>query len=93
MYQNRSTYYNSGKPLNLYYYRDIDQKEIDLLIVEDNTIFPIEIKKNKNPQDVGKDLGVLNKYKLKVAPMIVLCMSEELLPINRNIYLCPITKI
>ncbi len=87
------SYYNSGKPLNLYYYRDIDQKEIDLLIVEDNTIFPIEIKKNKNPQDVGKDLGVLNKFKLKVAPMIVLCMSEELLPINRNIYLCPITKI
>ena len=87
------SYYNSGKPLNLYYYRDIDQKEIDLLIVEDNTIFPIEIKKNKNPQVVGKDLGVLNKYKLKVAPMIVLCMSEELLPISRNIYLCPITKI
>lgn len=28
------SYYNSGKPINnLYYYRDIDKKEIDLLIV------------------------------------------------------------
>lgn len=87
------TYYNSGKPLNLYYYRDVDKKEIDLLIVEDDTIYPIEIKKSKNPQDVGKVLGVLNKYKMKVAPMIVLCMSEELIPFNRDVYLCPVTKI
>lgn len=87
------SYYNSGKPLNLYYYRDIDQKEIDLLIVEDETIYPVEIKKSKNPSDVGKNLNVLNKFKLKVAPMIVVCMSEDLIPLNRNIYLCPITKI
>ena len=87
------SYYNSGKPLNLYYYRDIDQKEIDLLIVEDETIYPVEIKKSKNPSDVGKNLNVLNKFKLKVAPMIIACMSEDLIPLNRNIYLCPITKI
>ena len=87
------SYYNAGKPLNLFYYRDIDQKEIDLLIVEDNTIFPIEIKKNKNPGDAGKNLNVLNKFKLSVAPMIVICMSDEIVPLNRNVYLCPITKI
>ena len=87
------SYYNSGKPLNIYYYRDIDQKEIDLLVVENNTIYPIEIKKSKNPIVIDKILRVLDKYKLKVAPMVILCMSEELIPLNRNVYLCPITKI
>ncbi len=87
------SYYNAGKPLNVFYYRDVDQKEIDLLIVEDNTIYPIEIKKNKNPSEVGKNLSALNKFKMNIAPMIVLCMSDELIPFNRNIYLCPITII
>lgn len=35
------SYYNSGKPINnLYYYRDIDKKEIDLLIVTADAISP-----------------------------------------------------
>ena len=34
---------------DLYYYRDIDKKEIDLLIVDANCIYPIEIKKAKSP--------------------------------------------
>ncbi len=41
------SYYNSGKPLDLYYYRDIDKKEIDLLIVKNNMIYSIEIKKKR----------------------------------------------
>lgn len=87
------SYYNSGKALNLFYYRDIDQKEIDLLVVENNTIYPIEIKKNKNPGELGKNLRVLNKFKMNVAPLIVICMSDELIPLNRDVYLCLLTKI
>lgn len=41
------SYYNSGKPVDLYYYRDIDKKEIDLVIIKGNKIYPIEIKKSK----------------------------------------------
>lgn len=36
--------FNAGKPADLFYYRDIDRKEIDLLIVEGDTMYPIEIK-------------------------------------------------
>lgn len=36
--------FNAGKPADLFYYRDIDRKEIDLLIVEGNAMYPIEIK-------------------------------------------------
>lgn len=87
------SYYNNGKPLNIYYYRDIDQKEIDLLIVEDDTIYPIEIKKNKNPSVNANISNVLYKYKMNVAPLLILCMTEEILPISKDIYMCPIFKI
>ena len=43
------SYYNAGKPVDLYYYRDIDKKEIDLLILKGNKAYPIEIKKSKEP--------------------------------------------
>ena len=41
------SYYNAGiNPKDyLYYYRDIDKKEIDLLVVENGMIYPVEIKK------------------------------------------------
>lgn len=83
------SYYNAGKHPDLYYYRDIDGKEIDLLIVEGNDVYPIEIKKSKNPANPDKNFGVLDKLKMNIKPGIVICMANELLPFNRNTWLCP----
>ncbi|MGM9946919.1 ATP-binding protein [Floccifex sp.] len=87
------SYYNAGKEMNLYYYRDIDQKEIDLLIVDAQSIYPIEIKKAKNPSNPDKNISALNKFGLKVEPMIVLCMADDLYPLNKNCWLYPVSKI
>lgn len=84
------SYYNAGKHPDLYYYRDIDGKEIDLLIVEGNDVYPIEIKKSKNPANPDKNFGVLNKLKMNIKPGIVICMVNELLPFNRDTWLCPV---
>ena len=86
-------YLNAGKRPDLYYYRDIDKKEIDLLQIIGNDIYPIEIKKSKNPDHPDKNFGVLQKLKMNVKPGIVLCMSDEMIPYNRDCWLCPITKI
>lgn len=83
------SYYNAGRHPDLNYYRDIDGKEIDLLIVEGNDVYPIEIKKSKNPANPDKNFGVLNKLKMNIKPGIVICMANELLPFNRNTWLCP----
>ena len=88
------SYYNAGKQINdLYYYRDIDKKEIDLLIVKADSIYPIEIKKNKEPNKPDKHFVVLNKFGLEVKTGIVICMSDEIKPINRNCYLVPVSLI
>ncbi|HCS74057.1 MAG TPA: ATPase [Clostridiales bacterium] len=87
------SYYNAGKPSNLYYYRDIDKKEIDLLIIEENRLYPIEVKKSKQPSNPEKNFSVLYKYKLDVQPGIVICMSDELIPYNREVWYCPISVL
>lgn len=87
------SYYNAGKRPNLYYYRDVDGKEIDLLIVEGNRVFPIEVKKARNPKAPDKNFSVLSKLPLEVQPGIILCMTEELIPVNRDVWLCPVWAI
>ena len=83
------SYYNAGRRPDLYYYRDIDGKEIDLLIAQGNDIYPIEIKKSKNPANPDKNFKVLDKLKMNVKPGLVICMADELLPFNRHTWLCP----
>lgn len=36
------SYYNAEKPVDLFYYQDINKKEIDLLIIEGDKLYPIE---------------------------------------------------
>lgn len=84
------SYYNAGKPADLFYYRDIDKKEIDLLIIEGDKLYPIEIKKSKEPSKPDKNFGVLERLGMDVQPGIVLCMSDELVPYNRTTWYCPV---
>lgn len=88
------SYYNAGKPVNnLYYYRDIDQKEIDLLFVDAISIYPVEIKKNKVPNHPDKNFSVLDKFGLEVKPGLIICLTDELIPYNKKCWLCPINVI
>ncbi len=84
---------NFGKEPNLYYYRDIDKKEIDLLMVGANQLYPIEIKKAKSPSDPDRNFSVLDKFGLQTMPGLILCMADELFPLKRDTWLCPITLI
>ena len=43
------TYLNCGKEPYLYYYRDKDAKEIDIVLEHDGVLNPMEIKKTSNP--------------------------------------------
>lgn len=87
------SYYNAGKPCDLFYYRDIDRKEIDLLIAEGDKLYPIEVKKAKSPANPDRNFSVLNQFKRDVQPGVILCMSDELIPYNRDAWLCPISAL
>lgn len=77
--------------MSLYYYRDKDQKEIDLIYIEGDILYPIEIKKAISPNNPDKNFNVLNKYSKNIATGLVICMTPKLQPINRNCWLCPVS--
>lgn len=90
------SYLNNGKEVNnrLYYYRDNNQKEIDLLIIENGTVYPIEIKKNANPGiDAIKHFNVLENFNLNIGEGAVICLCQSPKPLNKNVTLYPLNYI
>jgi predicted AAA+ superfamily ATPase len=84
------SYYNAGKRPLIYYYRDKDQREIDLIIHENDTLYPIEIKKSGNPsKDAIKHFNVLANTNVKIGNGSVICLSNDLLPIDKKNWFVP----
>ena len=70
---------------HLYYYRDNNGKEIDLLIIYDNVIYPIEIKKSASPKiDTIKNFDVVKKFGVQVGNGGVICMKQDIFPIDKG---------
>ena len=89
----KSYYSNYKDTSNIYYYRDKDQYEVDLIIEEFDSIYPIEIKKGINPISSNKKFKVLEKYKKKINIGLVIDSSNKVFPINDEVYYCPIDII
>ena len=79
---------------HLFYYRDNNGKEIDLIIIYKNTVYPIEIKKSANPRvDAIKNFDIVNRFGINIGNGGVICMKENLFPIDNNNYYIPIELI
>ena len=90
------SYTNNGKDprTRLYYYRDKNQKEIDLLIFYDNTVYPVEIKKSANPGKTAiKNFEVIKNIETEKGNGVVLCMMENIMAIDENNYYVPIEYV
>lgn len=88
------SYQNSAKTPFIYYYRDKDMKEIDLLIEADGKLFPIEIKKTASPTpQLIRVFKTLDKGNVKRGNGAVLCMKEKLMALDRQNYIIPISLI
>ena len=82
--------YNVNPKETLFYYRDIDKKEIDLLYVKEHTLYPIEIKSGSSPSNPTKNFMVLGKYKMDIASGIVIDTCDKIRPINDFAYFYPV---
>lgn len=90
------THLNSGKTLkSLYFYRDKDKKEIDLIIEENNTLYPVEIKMTANPtKAMAKNFDVLNKISDKqIGNGIILCQYDKKTYLKEDLIALPIEYI
>ena len=88
------SYYNAGKRPPIYYYRDTDGKEIDLVLEANGILYPIEIKKTGNPgKDSCKNFSVLQNSGKIVGEGAVICMYKNVTPIDGNNWAVPVWLI
>lgn len=100
------SYLNAGKEPPVFYYRDKDQKEIDLLIYQNGAVSPIEIKKAAspsrtatrnfdvlNPVQEPQNFGGLAELKVSIDTGNVICMAKELLPLDQRNWCVPVWLI
>ena len=90
----RKSYLNHGKEAFIYYYRDKDAKEIDLVLEQDGELHPIEIKKSANPaSEILRVFPVLDKSSLKRGNGAVICLKTDLSAFNKENYIVPVWMI
>lgn len=99
------SYLNAGQKPPLYFYRDSNKKEIDVIIYQDGTVTPIEIKKNSAPKNAVKNFSVLAPIerdpaeddvfsgtahlKVNIGTGAVICMSADLIPVDKKNWYVP----
>ncbi len=85
------SYWHHGRRAPFYHYRDKDQKEVDLLIVQDGVIYPLEIKKSAMPRrDDVRHFRALERLKIPVGPGALLCLVSQPLPLTPTAQAVPV---
>jgi len=90
------SYYNDGivKP-PLYYYRDTDKNEIDLVIADGDYLHPVEIKTSSDPTKfmVKAFRQLENIPDKKIGTGAVVCLAKERLPLTDDVWILPVHMI
>lgn len=78
----------------LAYYRDNNGKEIDLIIIENGILYPIEIKKSADPgQEALKNFSVLHSFPNRIGEGAVICLSSVSYPLDARNKIVPISML
>lgn len=77
---------NNGEEPPIYFYRDKDKYEIDLLIEQNNILYPVEIKKTATPSsDDAKNFFITKRIKnIKIAQGIIICNCSQVLNVKNK---------
>ena len=75
-------------------YRDKDGKEIDLIFYKNNKLYPFEIKKTASPNsDMIKNFKELQKTKKEIGTGGIICFYDELMHLDKNNYIIPVSSV
>ncbi len=87
------SFYNAGidPKIYLYFYRDKDNNEIDLIINYNGRLHPIEIKKNSNPtiHDIKAFRFIENNEDYKRGNGAVICTNDAVVPLTEQDSIMP----
>ena len=88
------SYKNNNESCRFYYYRDSNQNEIDLIMLKNGVLTPIECKTGVkfNSSNV-KSFKQLNKTKYEIGTGCIICNTDTIYKVDDNVYAIPITSI
>ena len=88
------SYQNAGLEPFVYYYRDKDNKEIDIVLERNGTLYPLEVKKTMMPDKRWTNVfGLLDKTSLKRGTGGILCLSDKFTAFDRDNLIIPVWEI
>lgn len=86
------SYKHQGEEANIYYYRDKDKREIDIIIEKNQKLYPCEIKKTSNPnKQMIKNFSIIPEDRLGSGAL--LCLSQDYYPITEKVTAVPVYYI
>ena len=89
------SYKNNNKKTNFYYYRDVDQREIDLVILEGGVLQFVECKGgiSYSKSDI-KAFDILKKNtKYQVGASAIVCATNDIYSVDKDVYCLPLGSI
>ena len=85
---------NNAVNAGFFYYRDKDWNEIDLVVLKDGTLYPVEIKTGtKYDSKAVKAFRKLEGSRYRIGPGVVVCNTESVYPVTDNVYAVPISAL
>lgn len=85
------SYWHNAKQPHFYFYRDVDRNEIDLVIEEGDSFYPVEFKKTGTPShSASKSFHLLENLGKKVGHGAVICFVEKDVPLSRDVTAIPV---
>jgi len=83
-------YSYAGDKVNLNFYRDTNQKEIDLVVEQDGVLHPLEIKRGTNPdRKAVRTFRLLDGAHMPVGSGGIVCMTDRPFPLDEQNSLIP----
>lgn len=84
------SYWHNGREAPFFFYRDTDQREVDLLIEVGDTLYPVEFKKTATPsRHVPRQFAALGRLGRKIGEGAVLCLTTKDVPLVEGITAIP----
>lgn len=88
------SWWHNGLNPNIFFYRDRDQREIDLLIERDGQLYPLEIKLGATPnRSWTRTFGSLDHLTVPWQHGNVICLSPDILPLSQKVTAVPVSVI
>jgi predicted AAA+ superfamily ATPase len=88
------SYWHNGERERMYFYRDRNGREIDLIIERNGALHPVEIKRTATPSvNDAKHFEVLNSFHREIGTGAVICLRDSPIPLDGNVIATPLSSL